>query len=351
MKNDILASLNLISDTQLVARLKSLVARERDVTAELIAHLAELDTRDVHLKEGYGSLYVYCRDALGLSEWEAYNRIEVARAVRRFPVILEMLTDGSLNLTAARLLAPHLTPDNHREVLDAARGRKKPEVEQLVAKLSPRPDVPVSIRRLPTPVPDPRLLTAAFRESPPMATAAVSPSQLPPGVAEPLSPDRYKLQLTITGGTLEKLRLAKDMLGHAIPSGDDSAVLDRALTVLLTELARKKFADTSAPGRPRGTKQGARYASAAVKRAVWVRDLGRCAFVGLGGHRCNERRFVEFHHVDPYALGGEATVDGLQLRCRRHNDYEGRLYFGKRRTRRRELVLEQVGLMAAPSNA
>jgi hypothetical protein len=59
-----------------------------------------------------------------------------------------------------------------------------------------------------------------------------------------------------------------------------------------------------------------------------VRDLGRCAFVGSGGHRCNERRFVEFHRVDPYALGGEASVDGIQLSCRRHNDYEGRLYFG-----------------------
>jgi hypothetical protein len=35
--------------------------------------------------------------------------------------------------------------------------------------------------------------------------------------------------------------------------------------------------------------------------------------------------------VDPYALGGEATVEKIELRCRRHNDYEGRLYFGKRR--------------------
>jgi hypothetical protein len=49
------------------------------------------------------------------------------------------------------------------------------------------------------------------------------------------------------------------------------------------------------------------------------------------GHRCNERRFVEFHHVDPHALGGEATVDNIAFACRRHNDYEVRVYFGKRR--------------------
>jgi len=101
-----------------------------------------------------------------------------------------------------------------------------------------------------------------------------------------------------------------------------------------------------------------RRPAAAVKRAVWLRDLGRCAFVGASGHRCNERRFVEFHHVDPYALGGEATVDGIQLRCRRHNDYEGRLYFGERRTGAKdiasvahELVPEQVRLSGPRSTA
>jgi hypothetical protein len=94
-------------------------------------------------------LYVYCRDALGLSEGESYNRIEVARAARRFPVILEMLAAGAVNLTAARLLAPHLTPGNHREVLDSARGKKKREIEEIVARLSPRPDVAASVRKLP----------------------------------------------------------------------------------------------------------------------------------------------------------------------------------------------------------
>jgi hypothetical protein len=176
----------------------------------------------------------------------------------------------------------------------------------------------------------------------------------PAAIVAPLSPDRYKLQLTISGEALEMLRLAKDMLGHAVPSGDDAAVLERALRALLAELARKKFADTQAP---RSLKSGAdtpamrkasRAVPAAVKRVVWVRDLGRCAFVGPSGHRCNARRSVEFHHVDPYALGGESTVDGIQLRCRSHNDYEGRLYFGKR-WRGGELVPEQVGSSARAS--
>ena len=65
MQNDILASLTRLSDDDLVARLKGLVARDHDLTAQIVAHLAELDTRDVFLREGCGSLFVYCRDALG----------------------------------------------------------------------------------------------------------------------------------------------------------------------------------------------------------------------------------------------------------------------------------------------
>ena len=374
--------------------MKVLVAREREATAELIAHLAEMDTREVHLREGYPSLFVYCRDGLGLSEWEAYNRIEVARTARQFPVILEMLASGSVHLTAIRMLTPHLTPTNHREVLESARGKKKAEVQAIVARLSPQPDVPFSVRR----VADRSHLTCAAGEGavatesasetpailPPMpggsavtdhvglgtgptgsaTEAAVTGSAGQPSLAPasliPLSPDRYKLQLTISGETLEKLRLSQDMLAHAEPSGDPALVIDRALTTLLVELAKRKFAGTLKPRGTREKEPETRNRSrqvrkpdppgvpAAVKRVVWVRDLGRCAFVGIGGHRCNERRFVEFHHVDPHGLGGEATVDGIQLRCRRHNDYEGRLYFGRRR--RRELVPEQVRLSASRSH-
>jgi hypothetical protein len=340
MKNEMFTSLRGFSDDDLVTSLEALIARERDVTAEVIAHIAELDTREVHLREGYRSLYVYCRDALGLSEWEAYARIEVARAARRFPLILDLLADGSVHVTAVKLLAPHITSDNHRQVLESARGKTKLQVQEIVARLAPRPDAPASVRRVAPALPQPVSLASAsfvtlateLPDAASPATMAAVPLALTPAPrarVAPLSPDRYKLQVTIGGGTLERLRCAQDMLGHAIPSGDEAAVLDRALTVLLLELARKKFAYTSSPRPPRGTKTG--EPSAAVKRAVWVRDCGRCRFVGAGGHRCDERRFVEFHHLDPKALGGAATVDTIELRCRRHNDYDGQLWFGKRR--------------------
>jgi hypothetical protein len=350
MRHDVLASLRRLSDAELIARVKRLAARERRATSLLVAYLSELDTRDVHLRAGYSSLFVYCRDALALSEHEAYNRIAVARAARRFPVILELLAAGSVNLATVRLLGPHLTPENHRGVLESARGKRKAEVEEIVARLAPFPEAPAFIRKLPAskpalPPPEARgpagqvAPSASAPGSPPAAAglpASAPPTpplhrQGPSGEVTPLAPDRYKLQLTIGGSTLEKLRLAKDMLRHAIPSGDDAAILDRAFTALLADLARSKFAAAESPHPARPAVPGSRHIPAEVKRAVWVRDLGRCAFVGVDGRRCSERGFVEFHHVRPYAAGGEASVGNIQLRCRRHNDYEARVYFGRDR--------------------
>ena len=114
-----------LSDTALDAELKRLAAHERDVTVALVVHLAELDTRKLHLGLGFSSLFSYCRNALSLSEHATYHRIVAARAVRRHPVIAAMLSEGSLNLSTLRLLAPHLTPENASELLEAARGGSK----------------------------------------------------------------------------------------------------------------------------------------------------------------------------------------------------------------------------------
>jgi hypothetical protein len=369
MTNDLIASLRRLSDAELMARIRQIAARERGEVVLFVGHLAELDTRDVHLRAGHGSLFAYCRDAVALSEQEAYNRVAVARAARRFPMVLDMLEAGALNLTTVRLLAPRLTPENHRAALESARGKSKLQVEELAARLWPRPDVPSFVRKLPAstrPAVPPLELPASLGEGPasrsgagsilvPPATLPAPPSSLSAptlstGVAfpapspawissrrsadvTPLAPDRYKIQVTISGETLEKLRRAKDLLRHAIPSGDEAAILDRALTALLAALAQRKLAATAKP-RPAGvTAKGSRHIPAEVKRAVWQRDLGRCAFVATSGRRCPERAFLEFHHVRPFAAGGEATVTNIELRCRSHNDYEARAYFGPARAK------------------
>jgi hypothetical protein len=337
-----------LADDELLARITSLAAQERGVTVELIAHLAELETRRLHLAAGYPSMFAYCRRVLRLSESSAYKRIQAARTARGFPVLLDLLAEGTLNLTTVLLLAPHLTAANHVALLESARGLSKREVEQIVARLAPVPDLPTSIRKMPAPraaaqdeltaaptspaVPAALLVTAG--DTPPSAPpvlppAAASPAPLPPAapraVVNALSPDRYRMQLTIGGDTLEMYELARDMLRHAVPSGDAEQILKRALAVLIQKLARRRFAATDRPRPSNGVAPGSHRISAKVRRVVFVRDLGRCAYVSRDGRRCNERACLEFHHVKPYVEGGLPTVENIQLRCRAHNVYEWEL--------------------------
>jgi hypothetical protein len=145
-----------LSDGDLLGRVLRLADQEREATVDLVAHLGELDARRLYLAEGFSSLFAYCTGELHLAEYAAYNRIEAARVCRRFPELLDRLADGSLTLATLRVLGPHLRPDNLEEVVGRARGMSKRGVEALVAQLSPRPDVPSSVRKLPSPKSLPR---------------------------------------------------------------------------------------------------------------------------------------------------------------------------------------------------
>lgn len=151
---------------------------------------------------------------------------------------------------------------------------------------------------------------------------------VPRGAVTPLAPARYKLTVTIGAGTYEKLRRAQDLLGHTVPNGDLATLVDRALTLLLRDAAKTKPAATDRPQTRQGSTLRSRWIPAAVRRKVWARDDGQCAFVSAGGHRCTERGRLEFHHVVAHAQGGNASLENIQLRCRCHNGYEAEQDFG-----------------------
>ena len=130
---------------------------------------------------------------------------------------------------------------------------------------------------------------------------------------------------------------------------ESAEIFDRALTALLEDFARTECAATQRPRASRGTARGSRHIPAMVKRAVWLRDGSRCAFVARSGRRCAERGFLELHHVEPHAVGGEATVDNIQLRCRAHNAYEAELFYGPAKLVRGDGVVREPSSLDSPS--
>ncbi len=384
-------ALSHLSDAVLLRSLVSLVDHDRRTTAVLLAHIAEVDARQLYRDAGCPSMHAYCVDELHLSDDAAYKRIQAARAARQFPLLFEAVAAGRLHLTAVGLLAPHLTPENAENLIDAATHRRKAEIEAWLARRfevvrdagpvrSMIRAIPGAVQLAPAQVAEDQLrLTAVDGEfavaltevdrgggegggkegstsvdgerrelalervghEREMATGGLAPAQA--------RPERYLLRLAISKSTHDKLRRAQALLSHSVASRDVAQLLDRALDALIAEAEKTRIGARngrgsgrrSATDQPRGGNRRAngsrrsRYVPAPIRRAVWERDQAQCTFVAANGSRCEARHFLEFDHVTPIARGGKATVEGLRLRCQAHNQYEAERAFGAEFMRRK----------------
>jgi hypothetical protein len=358
--------LTSISDDELLRRLAELLLQSRRAEADLVAHIGEVDARRLYSREASPSMFAYCTEVLRLSEAEAYLRIAAARASREHPVLLSMLADGRLHLTAVAKLAPHLTPANREALLQRATHKSKREVEELVAELAPRPDVPAVMRKLPerragTPPatagslgPDEVTPTlglvldgaASARELRPDGVAAADLGLRPeavrvppaccrprPAAVEPLAPARYKVQFTASAELRDKLERLRAFMRSSVPDGDLAEIIDAAVTEKLERLESRRFGRAKTPRKAlpaRSSFPPTRHIPAAVRRAVYERDGGRCRYVDEQGRRCTARGGLEFHHRHPFGRGGDHSVEGLSLLCRAHNGYLAEVDYGRK---------------------
>jgi len=336
-----------LTDEALLRDFTALVAQDRRNTAALLSHIAEIDARHLYLQAGFESMRAYCVHALHLSEDAAAKRLQVARLARELPALFPAIADGRLHLGAILRLSARLTRSNVDEWVVAAANRSISEIDVLIAQRYPqaeslRLDDGVSPQVVVRQGSDP-ISHATWRASAksfaPQTDAPPREVSIEPGAAlvavaprartmiAPLSPERYTLQVTIAGATHDKLRRAQELLGHSVPSGDVARVLDRALDALLVRLERRKFALTE---RPRESRPLAitRCIPARVRRAVYLRDGGKCVFVDAEGRRCGSKSRLEFDHVIPLARGGRTAVANLRLLCRAHNLHAAERAFG-----------------------
>ncbi|HEX9605222.1 MAG TPA: hypothetical protein VF973_15825 [Myxococcales bacterium] len=312
----------------------------------LLVHLGEIDERKLYLDWSFSSMFAFCVGELRFSEDVACNRIDLARAARRMPVILEALRSGRVHLAGLRLLAPHLTPENQEKVLAEATGKSKRQIEELVARLWPQPPVPTVVRKLPGgPNPRPEASPAySFAAATPVAQSespaalAFSPPAAPVprrderAVIAPLSEETFKIQFTASRACHDKFREARDLLRHRVPDGDLATIVEKALDVLIEQVKKERFA-TGRKARQAPTEDAdagtSRHIPDAVKREVYERDGGRCTFEDEGGRRCAETGALEFDHRDGFARTRLHRADRIRLLCRAHNQHAADKMYGR----------------------
>jgi 5-methylcytosine-specific restriction endonuclease McrA len=309
------------SDAEVLSGTFAVMGERRIVTANLVAHLAEVERRQLHLREAYSSMYDFCVRGLGLSEGSAFRHIAGARVARDYPEVIEMLADGRLHLTALALLAGRLSAENHEELLAAAAGKSKAEIEQLLRTWFPKPDVPDCVETQPC-----RPSHAGAGAVSPAGQASLPADPGSAGAVAPLSEDRVVVQFSASARLKAKLEHALNLMSHTNPSRKLEPVFERALDALVRELENKKLGKTNRPRRSRGVKPG--DVSREVKREVYERDGGQCTYVSESGVRCEARTQLEFDHIQPRALGGSGDAANTRLRCRPHNQLWAREVYG-----------------------
>lgn len=354
-----------LKDKELLSKFELLVKQEKEATAFVVAHLAEIDKRKLFAEAGYSSLFNYITQKYHYSQSAAYRRIQAARLSLRFPKIIEYLKDGRLNLITISLIEPYLKEENKEDILSRVFYKSTREVEIFISSISERQkEIRDRIRMLPqliqtqeTLIEDQRTNEKgkAFSEGTMIKTAQI----LTPSAGSKVSERRVKVEFCANETLTKKIERAKQILRHQYPQGRLEDIFNEALEHLLekkdperkmarvekkqpeqkTDISRPKLASHSANQgskevhvkeksfEPSVLRVNSRYIPEKLKLEIYKRDHGQCSYMSKDGKHCQEKNFLEMDHVEPFALGGKSTQDNLRLLCRLHNQYRSQKIF------------------------
>jgi len=304
-----------LSNLDLVSGLKSRVSQEKEIVAQMLYFLAEVQKRRLFFDYGCSSLFQFCMKELGLTEAESGLRISAMKVVLEMPEIREKIAEGSLSLTSVSQARSFF-----REKIKSNSALEKSEKLDLLKSLENK-----STRECE------RQLIGLLPEKP-----------LPQERTKVITQSHVQISLNISNELMAKLDKIKALLSHKNPNMTHSELLEELANIVLQKLSPTvrakstlgKSVKISAAGfskkeKPEQTKLPRAPSKRSVIREVWIRDQERCTFVDpTTNEKCESRHLLEVDHVHPKALGGEDTLDNLRILCRAHNQWAAIQVFG-----------------------
>lgn len=204
----------------------------------------------------------------------------------------------------------------------------------------------------------PRVTADVELESTPTFALVPPPPALRRAKIEPVSGTKSQIVMVVDVEFLARLKRAQSILSNTIPNGDLAAIFSKGVDLILEKHAnrvgpstRGKRAAASARANdatPTVAVESARESAsttdakpfakpvsflrkaipAAVFKAVWERDGGRCQWPTGAGHVCGSDFQLQADHEIPVAWGGASTVENVRILCRAHNIEHARRCFG-----------------------
>ncbi len=374
-----LDSMSSLSDNRLIRQIESLRGKEQKVLAGILRHLVEIERRRLYLPRGYSSLFEFCTQHLKYSRSSAGRRVAAARSLARFPVLEGYLLNGEVNLYALSLVSGILTEDNIEQVISGIRNRSTSEVESLVARHRPGRIVRDRVRTVCVMEPETRKRgkerddTAAAGSTSAWNTGGANSAGRAgstPGAGSRKLPDpvvegsgsntlervrisrKYKLEFAVDPEFMRKFKRTKTLLSNRYPGGIGfeelfmllmDEYIDRHSPEGRAARREKRHAHKSDQDRDPTREIGSvkarlvsngegeirsRNIPQRVRDEVFLRDGGKCTFIGSDGRRCESRWNLQIDHILPFARGGDNSPGNLRLLCGKHNRLEAERVYG-----------------------
>jgi hypothetical protein len=308
-----------ISNSELLTRFGKLVRTERKITHLILQHIAEIDSRKLHLDEGYPSLYEFLMEVGGYTSSSALRRMSSARLLRDVPEVAFKIESGALNLsqltqvqqainTVQKLESRQVNADEKRELLALIENTTQDQSEII---LSQKLNLPV------------------VHEEKEKHNADGS----------------VTLTITYNVEEIAVLRQARDLISHTIPDGKWSKALAH---LAQKEIKRRthvnsrnlNFAEKSSKGNiqkenesagnsNRNAESNKSYNRKAIPQAIKKIVLNRdkcCQYKNKRtGKICGSRRFIQMDHRQSVWADGSNELGNLKVLCAQHNQHKYRL--------------------------
>ena len=340
---------NLTSIDTLDERILNLCTRINAATYELLVMIREFDERGGCLKWGLENTATWLAWRCDLSMATAREKVRVAQALKHLPLISAAFSSGELSYSKVRSLTRVANGDNEEALvafalrntarhvagychelrmgapasLDLAERafvnrslRVRRDAER--GTISVTVDLPLEVGELIEKALDkarddecleiPDLVDTSWSKRQADAFVTMLKEYLQDGVAEGASAsDNYLVTIHV-----DQSALAGDVGRSSVPIETVKRLCCDGRAVVLTE---------TKDGEPLSIGRKSRVIPKGIERAVRARDNNTCCFPG-----CRNRRFVDIHHIEHWADGGETAIDTLMLLCSKHHTlvHEGR---------------------------
>lgn len=350
---------------QMEAELVDLTARMAAGTYELLVLVGELDSRGAWAVKGALSCAAWLADRCGTEVSTARTQVRVAKAMVAYPALDAAMARGDISYAKARVLVPYLSAANSSALLALAERNPAGRLGAAIAAWSQRNEDPGEIADRQHEArsvswrtePDGMVLITA-RLEPDVAAfvtaaidLAVARANAPAGAslaqqradafASVMAGPGSAVAGTTGGGTTGGGNSARSGAGvtvdgkeggrsaaraevvihvtedgNRLPDGtplSDNAVarlLPDAFVSLLMHDAQRQPVDAS-PRRRTPTRR--------QRRVIDARQ-GECQHPG-----CSAEVFLQYDHVEPYAVGGPTIIENLQRLCGPHNRARNRV--------------------------